>query len=372
MLESRWHSIISGEATGAGPALARVGLRALSCVYAGGLAANHALYDYKILPLRRSQLPVVSVGNLSLGGTGKTTATRFLARRMIAAGLHPAIVLRGYRREKGPAALLVSAGADALVGVDTAGDEAVMLARTTPECAVAVGKHREKVAALLAQHTNANVVLLDDGLQYFRLAKAADVVLLDATVDINRARLFPAGTLREPLSTLRRATQVWLTHCDIAPPEGIAAIREVIARYAPATPVVLTRHAITAIRETGTGREIPLEEVAGQTVIALSGLGNPAAFEDGLLALSPARVSPARFSDHHAYSSTDWRHLGQQVMATKASLVLTTEKDDVKLLPPPAGLPPVGVVTCDLQIIEGEAYVHALIEEACFRSVSAA
>ena len=195
-------------------------------------------------------------------------------------------------------------------------------------------------------------------------------MLLDATVDLNHARLFPAGTLREPLSTLRRATQVWLTHCDIAPPEQIEAIREIVAHYAPSTPVVLTRHAITGIRETGTGREIPLEDVAGQTVIALSGLGNPAAFEDGLRTLSPGRISPARFSDHHAYSSTDWRHLGQQVMAAKASLILTTEKDDVKLLPPPSGLPPVGVVTCDLQIVDGEPHVHTLIEEACFRSVS--
>jgi tetraacyldisaccharide 4'-kinase len=372
MIESRWHEITSGQARGFGPALARFGLRLGSGLYAAGLAGNHALYDLRIFKLRQPALPVVSIGNLTLGGTGKTTVTRFLARRMTAAGLRPGIVLRGYRRRTGPAALLVSAGADALVGVDTAGDEAVMLARTTANCAVAVGKHREQVVDLLAAQTNTNTVLLDDGLQYFRLAKAADVILLDATVDLAHARLFPSGVLREPLATLARASQIWLTHCDLAPPGQVDRTREIAERYAPGVPIVLTRHALTGMREIGTGREAPLSEVEGQEIIALSGLGNPVSFEDSLRVLKPSRIYPARFSDHHAYSGSDWRHIGQQVMASHATMILTTEKDDVKLAPPPTGIPTTVIVTCDVEVLEGEAHVKALVEEACFRSVSLA
>jgi tetraacyldisaccharide 4'-kinase len=355
-VQERWEALVTGEARGLGPSLARGALRGLSALYAAGLRGNLWIYEAHLKPRTKPALPVVSVGNLSLGGTGKTTTTAFLAGRL-ATRCKPGIVLRGYRRSGNDPVLVVSDGTGVRASVEDAGDEAVMLAQMLPGCALAVGKRREHVVEALAQ-AGAQVALLDDGFQYFRMERALDIVLLDALGDAAAWQLFPAGRLREPPGNLRRAHQVWITHADLARPEDLERLRTLAARHAPGKPVVLTRHRTGTLRPLQAEGAVP-GSLRGRHVAALSALGNPGAFEGSVEELG-AQVTPVRFADHHRYAPEDWGHIARA--AQGAELIVTTEKDAVKLPPPPAGCVPVAVLPCELEILEGEADVSAALD----------
>lgn len=357
-MQERWELLVSGKARGVGPSLARGSLWALSALYGAGLRGNLWIYEAGLKPRTRPELPVVSVGNLSLGGTGKTTTTAFLASRL-AARCRPGIVLRGYRRAGTDPVLVVSDGTGVRASVEEAGDEAVMLAQLLPGCALGVGKRRERVVEALAQ-IGAQVALLDDGFQYFRMERALDIVLLDALADAAAWRLFPAGRLREPPSNLRRADQVWITHADLARPEELDYLRALAARYAPGKPVLLTRHRTGGLRPLDPQRPVP-ESVSGLRVAALSALGNPEAFEASLTKLG-AWVSPVRFADHHRYAPQDWGGIAASARAAAAELIVTTEKDAVKLPPPPPDCAPVAVLRCELEVLEGASHLDAALD----------
>jgi len=348
-LEDKWDRIITGQATGVPASVVRAGLRLGAAAYAGGLAANHFVYDSGLRQRTRPALPVISVGNLSLGGTGKTTAAAFIARLLLPHA-KPAIVLRGYRRREVAGPLIVADGRHTRAMLSEAGDEALMLARQLPGCAVGVGKRRERVIEQLKAQTGAQVAILDDGLQYFRMRRSVEIVLLDALSNFASWRLFPAGRLREPVSGLARATQVWITHADIAPPRRVRTLEDVAANSAPEALVVRTRHRPGPLRPITAGQQVP-DSIRDMKVVALSALGNPEAFELALTDLG-AHVQPLRFPDHHAYAAGDYDAVRACARSYGAEVIVTTEKDAVKLPEPPADLPPVAVMGCDLQILD--------------------
>lgn len=355
--EQGWRNLVEGRTTGPCAALARAGLTALSLPYWLGLEANLALYQWGLKGRTRPALPAVSVGNLSLGGTGKSTAVAYLARQLQARGVMPAIVARGYGREAPGSVRLVSAGEGRLLEPALAGDEPAMLAQMLPGVPVAVGKRRERVIALLASATPAQVVLLDDGFQYFRMQRLVDLVLVDAARDCAGERLFPAGYLREPWAHLRRAHQVWLTHADRVHAETLAASERFLRRYYQG-PVVLTRHHLTGLRGPQ-GQRCPPEALAGKRVLAVSGLGNPASFEDSL-AHAGAEVTALRFPDHHQYTAEDGQRIAREKDKRAAELVVVTEKDWVKL---EALAEEVWVAECELSILRGEEEVQAMLAQ---------
>ncbi|NLO74805.1 MAG: tetraacyldisaccharide 4'-kinase, partial [candidate division WS1 bacterium] len=322
-LETWWEEVTTRRG-----GLARAGLIAASWPYRLGLEANLALYRWRLKPRTRPALPVISVGNLSLGGAGKSTTVVYLARRLQALGLRPAVVTRGYRGQATAGAVLISTGEELLAGPET-GDEAVMLARLLPGVPVAVGKRREAVITVLAARTPAQVVLLDDGFQYFRMQRLLDLVLIDASRASPRERLFPAGRLREPWDHLARADSVWLTHVDQTAPEALAALEALIRRYAPLAPPIHTRHRLSALRGPG-GERLSPDRLDGRRVLALSGLGNPQSFELSLAQMG-AEVIPCRFLDHHPYSPGDLLTINDRIEDNQPHLVVTTEKDAVKL-----------------------------------------
>jgi len=357
MLEAWWKETVSGERSDLGSALARGALAALAVPYWLGLKANLSVYTSGLMPRRRARLPVVSIGNLTLGGTGKSTAVKFLAGRLQEADVPVGIVLRGYGRRGRQKVALVDKAAE----VSEVGDEAAMLARALPDCPVGVGKRRELAIAAVAEETDARVALLDDGFQYFRLSKLADIVLIDALADTPRQRLFPAGHLREPPSHLQRATQVWLTHCDQASGEQLAEAREFVARWASEVLVVTTRHRNTSLRLLN--NEVGQTElnVAGQTAVALSGIGNPAPFEANVASLGAARVVPCRFADHHFFTAQDMTAVAELAKRHAADLVITTEKDAIRIAEAPADLK-LMVLGCELEILSGQEHITELIE----------
>jgi tetraacyldisaccharide 4'-kinase len=326
-LEQRWQAWVEGGG-GTGGYLMRPLLSGLAGLYGLGLAANHAVYRTGLKQPSRAALPVLSVGNLSLGGTGKSTAVRWLARALLALGQRPGIVLRGHGRQGGEAVVLASEGRGLLAPLAEIGDEAAEFVAALPGVAVGVGKRRERVIERLAA-AGFTLALLDDGLQYFRMARDLNLVLLDATMSAAGARLFPRGTLREPWSALQRADQVWLTHVDLAPAEQLAWLRSQVARYHPGIAVIETRHAPADLRHIRQGPQA-LAELAGRKVIALSALGNPVSFEAALQALG-AEVIPLRFPDHHHYTAADWQRVEQLQTNHGTPWVVTTEKDAVKL-----------------------------------------
>ncbi len=361
-MQDAWDAIITGEKQGTRAELARIGLGLGSLLYGAGLAANHWIYDSGLKPRTQPALPVISVGNLSVGGTGKTTTAAFLARRLHK-DIRPAIVLRGYRREAAEGPLIVSDGDTVRATLDEAGDEALMLAQSLPGCAVAVGKRREQVIEALRDHTGAQAAILDDGLQYFRMQRRLEIVLLDALADAGSSRLFPAGRLREPWRNLRRAHQVWITHADLAEPERVEALKTLAHTHCPEGLVTTARHRPGVLRPLDAGGDVP-ESLDGLRVIALSGLGNPDAFERGVAELG-ADVLPLRFSDHHLYGETDYARVTGSEDLARADLIVTTEKDAVKLPPPPSGCPAVAVLGCEMELLEGAEDVEAQLAQFC-------
>lgn len=381
-MERWWQETVSGQRRGPGATLARAGLSALSIPYVLGLEANLALYEWGLKARTQPDLPVAGIGNITLGGTGKTTTTRRLARDLTALGVTPGIVLRGHGRRSREVVVLLAgnksngepdlrgtegasgwkpdlgatAGGAGAIDVAEVGDEAAMLANTTPGALVAVGKRRERAITALAER-GARVALLDDGFQYFRMARVVDLVLIDATVELERARVFPRGVLREPRTHLRRATHLMITHCDLAPSAQVEALARTLAQVAPQAPIMHSWHAPTTLYPFAAPEQAePATALAGRRVVAMSGIGNPAAFEGMLLELGATVVARAAFPDHHDYTPDDWARVRQALRGRDADLIVVTEKDLVKLPPAPVDLPPVAAVAVDLRITQGEDF----------------
>jgi len=355
-----WEKTVSGEDTSLSAGISRLLLQAVSGLYWLGLKANLLLYTSGLKRRTCPALPVISVGNLTMGGTGKTTAAAFLARRLQQAGIKPGIVLRGYRGQIGRGPVILCGNEVTMQrGVSETGDEACLLAQTLDGVPVAVGKRREAVIARLAEDSDAEVVILDDGFQYFRMNRLIDIVLIDPTVDISRQRLFPAGYLREPVAHLRRANQIWITHADQASPSQLSRLRSLVRHSTGEAPLVETKHQITGLRMLS-GRPVELEEIRERQVLAVSAIGNPESFEQSLRQLG-ATVTPLRYDDHHYYTSADLPEIEQAAHTCRADFVAITAKDAVKWPDRELDIA-VAVVECQLQIISGQQAVHEVVE----------
>jgi tetraacyldisaccharide 4'-kinase len=352
-----WEAVVRGDSRGAAASVFAVALRLASLLQWLALHANLAVYRVGLRQRQRLDCPVLVVGNLTLGGTGKTTTTAYLVRRLAERGVRAGVVLRGYGRKIGNVPLLVGDGERILASPEEGGDEAVMLASMLPGHPVAVGLRREQVSRLLRRETGVDVVVLDDGFQYFRLHRDADIVLVDASRPIESDALFPAGTLREPHHHLRRATQVWLTHAELVEPERIHSLREWITAQAPDVPVVVAEHQPRGMRSLGSCPP----PGPGAKIVALSALGNPLSFEASVARLG-YEVRPFRLPDHHDYSEADWNAIRAAASSVEAEHIITTEKDATKLPSPvPADLA-VHVLGCELAIREGHDSVDHIIE----------
>lgn len=337
--------------------MSRAGLDAAAGLYWLGLRANLGVYEWGLKPRTRPALSVASIGNLTLGGTGKTTAVRFLVGRLAQGGLKAGIVLRGHR-SRVRSCCLAADGQGNTLGADVVGDEASEYIRLLPETPVAVGKRREISIGLLAQ-AGAQVAVLDDGYQYFRMHRDVEVALVSARTDLRLARLFPRGILREPWSHLRRADQVWITHADQVGPGELDEVRGLVRRHAPQASVALTVHRPQALVDLASGTERPPEELRGERVVALSALGSPATFEASLRSLG-CRVVPLRFPDHHDYREEDWQRGAVLAREHGATFIVTTLKDAVKVSFPVPW--PTLVLRSELGFLAGEEHVDALTQ----------
>lgn len=352
-----WVSVISGEARGLLARAAAAGLRVAAAGY--GMALRAHLAGYRLGLAKRLRLPalVISIGNLTVGGTGKTTAAASVAHWLWEQGRRVALLSRGYRGSGERDAVIVSEGFGPLVDVATAGDEPYMLAQALPSVAVLVGKDRRLTGRLAVERMGADALILDDGFQYHRLVKDIEIVLVDALTPFGYDFLLPRGMLREPLGHLARADGVWLTHCDLVRRDDLAAICARVKEVAPRARVWQTMHVPVRLRGAD-GEVADPGAVHGRRICALSSIGNPASFERTLERLGADLVAKVRFPDHHRYCGEELHEIAA-AQAADAEWIVTTRKDAVRLPPGPAGKS-VWVLEVELAELLGE---RALPEE---------
>ena len=319
--------------TGLGARAARAALAPASLLYRVGTAMNGVLYRAGIRRARPLGLPAISVGNLTVGGTGKTPVAAWLASRLTRQA-HPAIVMRGY-----------------------GDDEPLVHERLNPDVPVVVSADRvrgvERAATL-----GADVVVLDDAFQHRRAARNADLVLLSADRWTSAPRLLPAGPWREPLSALRRASMVLVTR-KAASPATASAVADTIRHRFPGIPVGVAALKLQELRSATGESTMPLEALAGARALAIVGIGDPSAFLRQL-GTTDATVRAAVFPDHHAYTHAEVARLASMMAA--GEIAVCTLKDAVKLAPHwPREAPPLWYVSQSVVIEEGRDALDTLL-----------
>lgn len=307
---------------------------------------RNALYDHELIRSRRLPVPVVSVGNLSVGGTGKTPMVALLAARLADAGRRPAIVSRGHggtnaRRHSTPLIVSSGTGGDLAVSAAQSGDEPAMLARLLPRVPVVVGRNRYTAGRLAIERFHVDLVLLDDGLQHRRLHRDVDLVTLDAGLSLRTARLLPAGTLREQPSALRRAHLAVITRADDE--SAVARLRDEVQFHHPGLPVYCSRHRPVALVDLPPGgaagvlfSRLPTRSptvLAGRRVSAFAGMAQPGSLRRTLESLGALVVRFDPLPDHHVFGPGEVKRLVEAGRRAGAEFTVTSAKDAVRLQP---------------------------------------
>ncbi len=304
-------------------------------------------------------VPVISVGNLVVGGTGKTPLTIFLARRLSSMGRSVAIVSRGYGRlSRG--VVVVSEGQRPLVGWQDAGDEPVLAAMVTRGVRIVVGADRVAAARYAVDKLGADVILVDDGLQHVHLARDLDVVAVDARRPVGSGFLMPAGTLRETPTGVGRAGVLVATRC--AGP-GTGRVEATLGPLAPGASVVATRMRPAEFWDVRSGDAVDASAVRGRRCLALSSIASPADFESTLAAVGMDVVAALSFPDHHRYTERDHAEILEMARDSGAEYVVTTEKDAVRLA---AWRPTVPLVALgiEIEVLEGRESLDRALQRA--------
>lgn len=307
--------------------------RLLATPYGWGAAARAACYRHGILPTRRLPRRVISVGNLTVGGTGKTPVVIWIVQQLLAQGRRVAVLSRGYRRTSRADKVLVSDGHSLRTNPAEGGDEPFLIARRCPRAIVGVGADRYAVGQWLLERFAIDDFVLDDGFQHMQLARDINLLLLDASDPAGLAGLLPMGRLRESLWAAERATEMVMTRvAPSVPAPGADAIRarlsDVLGYAIAPIPLEFAPESLVHIMK---GQALTPSAVHGRSAVAVSAIGNPAAFEQTLAGMGVRVSDHVVFRDHHAYSALDITAVQRRADACRADLIVTTEKDACKL-----------------------------------------
>ncbi len=297
----------------------------------GAVARLRALlYYWGWFAQRRLPVPVVSVGNLTLGGTGKTPVVIQLAEWLLAQGTRVAILSRGYRRTSTDPYLLVSNGEQLLVGPNEAGDEPFLMAQRCPRAVVAVGADRYELGRWVLDRFPVDCLILDDGFQHLRLYRDVNLLLVDATDVEGLAALVPAGRLREPLQAARRASAIVVTRADV-PARVTEVCRRLQSVTGPMPDPIQVRFRPDSLWSVVSGASQPLSWSKGKTALLCSAVGHAGSFRALVESIGIKVLDEVVYVDHYAYTNQDVERLRARATALQAELVVTTEKDACKL-----------------------------------------
>ncbi len=335
--------LVRNQTRGPLASLARFGLSLASGAYALGVSGRDLAFRRGWKTTFPAGIPVVSIGNITLGGTGKTPMVEAVARWYRRRDVRVAILSRGYGG---------SAGLN---------DEGRVLEENLPDVPHLQGADRVALATTAVEELEAQILVLDDGFQHRRLQRDLDIVLIDALDPFGGGQLFPRGLLREPASALRRAGLVVLSRSDLVTAERRREIRAEAERRAGPLNWIEVRHAPLDLMDVH-GRSLPLGHLGGRTIAAFCGIGNPEGFRRTIAPMGTV-LELRSYPDHHAYSASDVAELGQWIKATGADLALTTQKDFVKLRVERLGGVPLYLVRIGLQILDGEALLDRALSK---------
>lgn len=352
-------------------------------VYKQAVQIRLGLYRRRLLRPQELGCPVVSVGNLTVGGTGKTPVAEMLARELQRRGRRVAILSRGYKSVPRPFAQrlrnkifkhldlfpprIVSDGKEVLLDSRRAGDEPHMLAKNLPGVCVLVDKDRVKSGLHALRHFGSDVLLLDDGLQYQRLRHRIDVVLVDSQTPFGNEHLLPRGTLREPPANLRRASYIIVTKSGPRPDEALLARLRKLNRTAA---IIECNHAPRHWQDLGTGAKFPLDHLKGRHVGAMSGIARPESFEEGVRQLGANVEITKAFADHHRFTKKEILRFLEWCDRRSLDALVTTEKDAVRF--PEIDNPPVPMLflRVEIEILRGREHWEELLSRIAGENVT--
>lgn len=354
-------------------------LYAFSFLFAGIVRLRHFLYERRILRDQPLGCLVVVVGNLTVGGTGKTPVVEKFARSLQARGRKVAILSRGYgskpepryRRfwrwlthRKAPPPRIVSDGQNIHLSADEAGDEPYMLARNLPGVVVLVDKNRVKAGQFAIKQFECDTLLLDDGFQYLPLRGQLNLLLVDKSNPFGNERMLPRGILREPVQHLQRASYIFLTKSNGQPDPLLEAT---IRRYKPGSDLIECTHEPKYLQAVFGAERHELAAIAGRRVAAFSGIAVPESFENFLRQLGAEIVCCHRFLDHHRFGSGELHRFFEQAEEAGAEMIVTTEKDAVRVGKSMVhGTLPFFFLRLEVEILAGVADFNEAVARICF------
>lgn len=329
-------------------------LKPLAAGFGLGVALRRAAYDRGWLKTRRLSRPVISVGNLTMGGAGKTPLVAFIARRLVERGLRPAILTRGYGRRHAAELVQLEPRPGRTANPRQVGDEPALLARKLPEVPIVIGADRYRAGLLAEEQFRVDAHILDDGFQHWALARDVDIVVVDVTQELSG--LLPAGRLREPASALGRTDVVVLTRVDLADPRPL---EECVRQINPQARIFHSHTKLSGLVDVASGRMYPPGAFRGEAVYAFCGIGNPKAFWGDLARWGFSVVFKKVFHDHHVYTELELELLYRVTAEPRPSAWVITEKDAMNL--PGLGKADIPLLAC---VIEAEMYEEQAFEEA--------
>ena len=353
-------------------------LSGLSTLYSGVVRSRKWLYDNGILRRDHPGCLVIVVGNLTVGGTGKTPVVEKFARALKERGRKVAILSRGYKSKQDPlrvrlnrrlnglpsqATRVVSEGNGPLMDAESAGDEPYMLAKNLPGVLVLVDKDRLRSGAYAIKQYGADALLLDDGFQYLKLKEQLNLLLIDAGNPFGNGRLLPRGVLREPIRHIERASYVFLTKCT---GQSNQPLKDLIHQYKPGIEIIECQHKPQYLCQVNGEKQLPLEFLKGKRVAIFSGIADPKSFEASLIGFGAEVVYRKHFVDHHYYSAPEIDAVFENAQKDQPHFFVTTEKDAVRLGEDFEASQPLYFLRLEIDILNGSEDFQKAVDRICF------
>jgi len=361
MNQDDFRKLISGHKAGFGAALLRLLLGVAAGGYSVAVRARNFLYSKEWLKVHRADAAVISVGNITVGGTGKTPVVIWLCKEIISdsrfqiSNCQCAILTRGYKSRAQE--------------TEDYRDEPAILAESCPEVKVIVNPDRVAGAGEAISKFGANTLIMDDGFQHRRLARDLDIVTIDATRPFGYGKMLPAGLLREPAASLKRADAVVITRCDQIAETELSEIERKLQTINPDVIIARSIHAPAYVKSAD-NQEISLEQLKGKKIFAFCGIGNPEAFLNTIKQPKANLVGSKVYNDHHHYTNDCLADIYEQAGGLKADLILTTQKDWTKIISDfksqisdfESSLP-LAYIGIEIKFLAGEDKLRGLIEK---------
>ncbi|QXD22366.1 tetraacyldisaccharide 4'-kinase [Opitutia bacterium ISCC 51] len=370
--------VIMDRRTGRDVALFAAFLRAWSYIFSGAVQLRLWLYEKRIFRTRHLGCLVVVVGNLTVGGTGKTPVVEKFARSLAAKGRKVAILSRGYKSKKvplykrlfrqlthkgDPPPKVVSDGERVLLDSEEAGDEPFMLASNLPGVMVFVDKNRVNAGSYAIRKYGVDTLILDDGFQYLPLKGRLNLLLVDKTNPFGNRRMLPRGILREPVKHLKRASYVFITKSD-----GISdpVLEDTIRQHNPEADIIECAHRPQYLQHLDTGEKRPLSDLEGKRIGAFSAIADHFSFERFLREFGANVLYSRRFLDHHRFTDSELKHLFDQAGKEKLDFMVTTEKDAVRISKDFPKTIPLYYLRLEIDILSGDKDFEKAVDRICF------